>query len=144
MPAARVPQSPEVRTLRRSTFAGCAASTRRRGAADELFWFPGERPDVVLKFADGGVKRYRESALPADQIGPLEFYAEAMAFLGYFERAGGKRDDVILPVDLEGTFQGFIERRHFDCRPRQRQSFRQSSARRKHPVDCGEMTPRIG
>jgi hypothetical protein len=57
-----------------------------------------------LKFANGRVKRYRESALPAHKIGPLEFYAEAMALLGYFECIRGKRDDIVLPVDLQQTF----------------------------------------
>jgi len=57
-----------------------------------------------LKFANGGVERYRESALPAYQIGPFELYAEAVAFLGYFERIRGKRDDVVVSVDLQGTF----------------------------------------
>jgi len=66
-----------------------------------------------LKFADGGVERYRQSALPADHIGPFELYAEAVAFLGYFERIGGERDDVVVPVDLQHTSQRFIERRHF-------------------------------
>jgi hypothetical protein len=70
-----------------------------------------------LKFADGRVKRYRESALPADKIGPLELYADAMAFLGYFECIRGERQDVVVPVDLKNTFQGLIERRHFACTP---------------------------
>jgi hypothetical protein len=70
-----------------------------------------------LEFADGRVERYRESALPADQIGPFELNAEAMTFLGYFERIRGERDDVVVSVDLQGTFQGFIERRHFDRTP---------------------------
>ena len=85
-----------------------------------------------MKFANGGVERYRESALPADEIGPFELYAEAVAFLGYFERIRGKRDDVVVSVDLQGTFQGFIEWRHL------------LRARREHPVDRGEMASRIG
>jgi hypothetical protein len=56
-----------------------------------------------LKFADGGAKRDRESAFPADQIGPLELYAEAMTFLGYFEHIRRERDDVVTPADLEDT-----------------------------------------
>ena len=60
------------------------------------------------------MKRHRKSALPADQIGPFEFDAEAMAFSGYFERIRGEREDVVVPVDFQGAFQGFIERRHID------------------------------
>jgi hypothetical protein len=56
-----------------------------------------------LKFADGGAKCDRESAFPADQIGPLELYAEAMTFLGYFEHIRRERDDVVTPADLEDT-----------------------------------------
>lgn len=65
-----------------------------------------------MKLADGGVKRYRESALPADKIGPFELNAEATTFPGYFERIRRERDDVVVPVDRQGTFQGFIEWRH--------------------------------
>lgn len=68
-----------------------------------------------MEFANGRVERYRESALPADQIGPFELYAEAMTFLGYFERIRCKRDDIVVSVDLQGTFQGFIEWRHIEC-----------------------------
>jgi hypothetical protein len=56
-----------------------------------------------LEFADGGAKRDRESAFPADQIGPLELDAEAMTFPGYFERIRRERDDVVTPADLENT-----------------------------------------
>ena len=74
---------------------------RARGgrSASDIVWLPRERLNAILKFADGGVKRYRESALPADQIGPFELNAEAMAFLGYFERIRCKRQDVVVPVD---------------------------------------------
>ena len=87
--------------------------------ARKVFWLPGERPNAilnaVLKFANGGVKRHRQCALPADQIGPFELDAEAMSFLGYFERIRGERDDIVVSVDLQSTFQGFIEWRHIDC-----------------------------
>ena len=85
-------------------FAGCAVSTRGRRAADQLSRLPGERLNVILKFADGGMKRHRKSALPADQIGPFELYAEAMTFSGYFERIRGEREDVVVPVDFQGAF----------------------------------------
>jgi hypothetical protein len=66
-----------------------------------------------LEFADGGVKRHGEGALTADQIRPLEFYPEAMPLLSNFERIRGEGDHVIAPIDLQYTFQGFIERRHY-------------------------------
>jgi hypothetical protein len=91
------------RTFRRSTFAGYTARTLSGRWASEIFRLAGERPNVILKFAEGGVKRYRESALPADKIGPLELYAQAMTFSGYFERIRGERDDVVVPVDLQDT-----------------------------------------
>lgn len=91
--------------------------TRGGRSASDIVWLRGERRHAVLEFADGRVERYRESALPADQIGPFELNAEAMTFLGYFERIRGERDDVVVSVDLQGTFQGFIERRHFDRTP---------------------------
>ena len=70
---------------------------------------------VVLEFADGGVKRHCECAFSADEFRPLEFYPEAMPFLGDFERIGGEGDHVVAPADIEYTFQGFIERRHLHC-----------------------------
>jgi hypothetical protein len=66
-----------------------------------------------LEFADGGVKRHGEGALTADQIRPLEFYPEAMPLLSDFERIRGEDDHVVAPIDLQYTFQGFIERRHY-------------------------------
>jgi hypothetical protein len=60
--------------------------------------------NLILEFADGGAKRDRQSAFPADQIGPLELYAEAMTFPGNLECIRGERDDVVVPVDLQDTF----------------------------------------
>ena len=56
-----------------------------------------------MEFADGGAKRDRQSAFPADQIGPLELYAEAMTFPGNLECIRGERDDVVVPIDLQDT-----------------------------------------
>jgi hypothetical protein len=79
VPMALAPSSARVfasaRTFRRSTFAGYTARSLGARWASEIFRLAGERPNVILKFAEGGVERYRESALPADKIGPLELYA---------------------------------------------------------------------
>ncbi|HEY4445118.1 MAG TPA: hypothetical protein VGN30_12610 [Steroidobacteraceae bacterium] len=56
-----------------------------------------------MKFADGGAKRDRESAFPADQIGPLQLDAETMTFLSNFERIRSERDDVVMSVDPESA-----------------------------------------
>jgi hypothetical protein len=58
-----------------------------------------------LKFAEGGVERYRESALPADQIGPLEINAEAVTLPGNSERIRAQCDDIVMPVDVQDTLQ---------------------------------------
>jgi hypothetical protein len=85
-----------------------------------------------LKFADGGVKRDRESAFPADQIGPPELDTETMTFLGYFERIRSERDDVVMPVERQGTFQGFIEWCHFERSP---------AAFQRNIIGCLESSP---
>ena len=62
-------------TFRRGTFAGYTVRILSGRSASEILRLPGGRPNIVLKFAQGGVERYRESALPADNVGPLEIYS---------------------------------------------------------------------
>jgi hypothetical protein len=91
------------RTFRRSTFAACTPTIRSGLAPSRIYRRSRAGRNLILKFADRGVKRDCESAFPADQIGPLEFYAETMTFSGYFECIRSERDDVVAPVDLQDT-----------------------------------------
>ena len=70
-------------------FAGCTLTARSGRAASGMYRRSRAGRNLILKFAHGGVKRYRESALPADQIGPLEINAEAVTLPGNFERIRG-------------------------------------------------------
>ena len=96
-----------------STTGDCGGRLWFHGWASGIFWRLGDCWGGILKFADGGVKRHGESALTADQIRPLEFHPEAMPLPSNFERIRGEGDHVVAPIDLQYTFQGFIERRHY-------------------------------
>jgi len=55
--------------------------------ASESFAF-GERPNVILKLPMEALSATARGALPADQIGPFELYAEAMTLLGHLSASG--------------------------------------------------------
>jgi hypothetical protein len=55
----------------------------------------------ALESADGRVKGYRQRAFAADEIGPLEFYSEAVTLFGNFQRIGGECNDVFAPIYAE-------------------------------------------
>lgn len=75
-----------------------ASALRTGTSARRRCWLGGGWLNGSLEFPDGCVKRYREGTFAADEIGPLEFYSEAVTLLGNFERIRGESNDVFASI----------------------------------------------
>jgi hypothetical protein len=61
------------------------------------------------------MQRYGERSVAADEVFPLQFHADAPAFLGDFKRLWGQSNYIIAGLNLQGAFQGFVEWGHGQC-----------------------------